>query len=477
MDTTIVNVAYNDIGASMGATLDEISWISTAYTLAGLTIVPLTGWLVDRFGRKRIFLATLYLFGIGSLLCAVATNVPFLAAARMVQGLGGGLLITLPQAILIDAYPDDARDDALNLMSVTAMMGPIAGPILGGFLLDRLPWPAVFFVNIPLVAATIIMSMRLDLDQSVSSKPAPTSIGVLVVLWAALLGYQFVLQSGQRLDWFASPAIRLVMFISLVLGAALVIHQLYARHPMIDFRVFVNREFLIGNILGVVGGGSNFAIAFIGPLFLQEILGYPPLLVGLLTLPSALAMFAGNRVSDYLAPRIRLPILLSAGVVGLAAALWYNGVYADMASLKAIVVLRIIQGFAIGLFFVPLAILTLSTIQKRDIDKASGMFSLVRMISGMVAIALVGTLLTHSRMIYFERLMAVTPAWRYETSSHATVAAVVSNLSRRADVLAFQHVFAVTALCLVGTVVAFLIIALLGSWANSKKGAEAAATA
>ena len=479
MDVTILNVGYDDIAASLGATLDEVSWASTAYTLAGITMLPLAGWLVSRFGRRRVFVTMLSLFALGSLLCGLATSATELAAFRLFQGLGGGLMGTVSQAILIDAYPDEYRTDAISLLSVLAIIGPILGPVVAGFVLVHFAWPMLFFINLPLAIFTIWLCFGIDIEQKAKTPPARFSFTTLALLFGTLFCFQFVLQSGQRLDWFDSAAIRWSLVSAVILGALLVFQQMRLAKPMIDLRLFANREFLVGNVLSIVAGGSNYAISFIGPLFLQQILGFSPLETGLLTIPSALALLVGNRVQDYLVRRVPLYVLLPPGMFALAVALWYNGVYADMNDLRSIMLLRLLQGFAFGVFIVPIGIFAFKTIAKKDIDSASGLFALVRQESGMIGIAAVAALVEGAQTGYFRRLLLQVPRWPVLTHhAAASQAAVVAAVSHRANVLAYQHVYAVSAAVMFGVA---LLIALYGlyDWLvhSGANGTTAAAAA
>jgi DHA2 family multidrug resistance protein len=236
----------------------------------------------------------------------------------------------------------------------------------------------------------------------------------------------------------------------------------------------LNREFLVGNILSTVAGGSNYAIAFIGPLFLQQILGFTPLQTGLLTIPATAGMLAGNRLQDYLSRRISLYAIVAPGMILLAVALWYNGVYADMNDFNSIMWLRIVQGFAFGVFVVPVGIFAFKTVRKGDMDAASGLFALVRQVSGMAGIALVGAIVEASQNAYFRRLLLDVPRWplllhRGAPSHQAIVAAV----SRRADVLAFQHAYAISAVVML---VLALLIAAYGviEWLPERFGQQTA---
>lgn len=446
MDTTILNVGYDDIVASLGATLDEVSWASTAYMLASIMMLPLTGWLVARFGRKRMYIGILTFFAIGSLLCGFASTAAQLGAFRVLQGIGGGLLGSIGQAILFDAYPDEHRGEAVNLAALLAMVAPVAGPIVGGFILERFSWPMIFFINVPLALFAIWLALGMDLDQKVKSEPGRFSWATIALLIGALFSLQYVLQSGQRLSWFDSPAILWSALAAIVLGAGIVVQQLRARNPMIDLRLFRNRDYAIGCVLSTLAGASNYAVAFIGPLFLQQILGFSPLQVALLTIPATFGMLIGNRAQRYLSGRISLYWILAPSLVLLAVALWYNGVYADMNDFHSITWLRILQGFAFGAFIIPIGVLAFRSIPKSQLDAASGLFALIRQESGMLGIALIGALVEASQNWYFRRLLQDVPRWPLLLHRGApSRAAIVDAVSRRADVMAYQHMFAIAA--------------------------------
>lgn len=468
LDVTVVYIGYDQIGMTLGASLDQISWISTAYMLAGIVMVPLTGWLTSRFGRKRFFLAVLAFFGVGSLLCAIATNAWVLAAFRLIQGIGGGLLGTVAASIIMDAYPTERRAEAMNLLAVTGIVGPLLGPIVGGLILAYFPWPAIFLVNMPLLAITVALALSADVDETVKNVPAPVSVSTIGLLWSGLLSLQFVLQSGERLGWLDSEAIRWSTLAAAVLLTGFFIKQLRDRQPMVNVRLFKNREFFIGNVVGVVVGGFNYGIAFLGPLFLQEILHFTPLQTALFTIPSALAMLIGNRFATVLAKKIPAFLLVAPGLLVLAIAIWMNGVYNEMADVNALTVLRLVQGFGVGLFFFPLSIYSFATIERGDIDSANGLFSLVRQVSGMACIAFIGTAITRGRSYFSEQIFARTPAWPLVPyHSAAQREQTVALISRSADVLAFQSLFYRLAWILV-----FVALVLLASelYARVKTG-------
>jgi len=461
MDTTILNVGYDRIVGSLGATLDEVSWASTAYTLAGITTLPLAGWLVARFGRRSVFLAILLLFTAGSMLCGLATSATQLGVFRLVQGFGGGLLGTISQAIFLDAYPDEHRNEAFNLLSVTVMIGPFLGPIVGGFVLEHSAWPALFFINVPLGIFTIWLASKLDLDQSVKSAPGKFSYVTIGLVFATLLSLQFALQSGERLGWFDSPAVNGAFFGGIVFLAILVFRELRFERPMINLRLFVNHDFLVGNVLSLIAGASNYGIAFFGPLFLQQVLGFSPLQAGLMTVPGAVAMFAGNRIQALVSRKVPRYAIIIAGMICLAAALWYNSVYSDRNSFETVTWLRTAQGLAFGLFLVPIGILMLRSIAKRDIDSASGLASLVRQFGGMLGIALVAAALERYHDVFLRQLLTEIPRWPYTFEPSAgTRSEILVSVSRQADVLAYQRLYAVSAIAMLAAALVVAAYAL-----------------
>jgi MFS transporter, DHA2 family, multidrug resistance protein len=462
MDTTILNVAYDDIVSSLGATLDEVSWASTAYILSSVAMLPLTGWLVARFGRKKLFMLMLAVFGAGSLLCGLATTASQLGAFRVLQGIGGGLLGAVSQTVLMDAYPPEERQDAINLLAVLSMIAPVMGPIVGGFVLERFSWPMLFFLNVPLAVFAIWLAMGIDIDQKAKSVPGRFSFTTIGLLFATLFALQFVLQSGDRLDWFDSAEIRWSLLAALVFGGLLVAQQLRAKLPMIDLRLFLNREFLIGNLMSFFAGASNYGVAFVGPLFLQQVLGFSPLQTAIMTIPATIGLLVGNRVQDYLSRRIAVYWVVSGGMILLAVALWYNGVYADFNDFTSITWLRIIQGIAFGVFVVPTGVFAFKTVKQNQIDAASGLFGVIRQESGMIGIALIATLLEASQNRYVQELLLQVPRW--PTMLHRGAPsrdAILAALDRHAFVLGYQHVFAVSAaiMCAAG-----IAIALYGLW-------------
>jgi DHA2 family multidrug resistance protein len=305
---------------------------------------------------------------------------------------------------------------------------------------------------VPLTLFTIWLAMGMNIDQKAKSAPGRFSLSTIGLLFVALFALQYVLQSGERLDWFDSAAIRWSLVAALLFGGLLIAQQWRAKLPMIDLRLFLNREFLIGNLLSFVAGMANYGVAFAGPLFLQQVLGFTPFQTALMTIPATIGLFIGNRLQDYWMRRVSVYWVVSSGMILLAVALWYNGVYADFNDFTSITWLRILQGAAFGIFIVPTGVLAFKTVLQKEIDAASGLFGLVRLESGMIGIALIATLLEASQNRYVHQLLLDVPRWplllhRAAPSREAVIAAI----DRHALVMGYQHLFAITAVAMLIT--------------------------
>ncbi|HKW09536.1 MAG TPA: DHA2 family efflux MFS transporter permease subunit, partial [Gemmatimonadaceae bacterium] len=270
IDSSIVNVALPDMMGNLGASLDEIAWVSTGYILASVIVIPLTGWLGSMFGRKRYFVGSIILFTLASFFCGASHSLGTLIFWRIVQGLGGGALMTVSQAVLFEAFPREEAGMAMALFGLGVMVGPTIGPTLGGWITDNYGWPWIFYINLP-VGILAAMMIAAYVHDSVHQQKPPTidyiGIGLLAVSVGAI---QYVLEHGQREDWFNSSLI-LGLTVTGVLGGALLLwRELTIDHPVIDFRVLRHRQMSVGTLLGVVMGVGLYAMSFTLPVFLQS---------------------------------------------------------------------------------------------------------------------------------------------------------------------------------------------------------------
>src|SRR5919206_3515235 len=289
IDSSIVNVALPATMGNLGANLDEIAWVSTRYILASAIVIPLTGFLGALFGRKRYFVGSIILFTLSSFFCGASHSLGALVLWRIVQGLGGGALMTVSQAVLFESFPRKEAGTAMALFGPGVMVGPTIGPTLGGWLTDNYGWPWIFYINLPVGIVASVMIAAYVHDPEYQKKP-PSIDYIGIALLAMSVGcLQYLLEYGEREDWFQSSTMTALAVISLVTGIALLWRELTTDHPVIDFRVLRHRQMWVGTLLGVVMGVGLYASVFTLPVFLQGNLRMTAQQTGIVLLPGALA--------------------------------------------------------------------------------------------------------------------------------------------------------------------------------------------
>ncbi|HEX4469980.1 MAG TPA: DHA2 family efflux MFS transporter permease subunit [Gemmatimonadaceae bacterium] len=405
IDSSIVNVALPDMMGNLGASLDEVAWVSTGYILASVIIIPLTGWLGSMFGRKRYFVGSIVLFTLSSFFCGASHTLGTLIFWRIVQGLGGGALMTVSQAVLFEAFPREEAGMAMALFGLGVMVGPTIGPTLGGWLTDNYGWPWIFYINLPVgILASVMIATYVH--DSLHQKKPPTidyiGIGLLAVSVGAI---QYVLEHGQRDDWFDSSLI-LGLTVTGVLGLALLLwRELTTEHPVIDFRVLRHRQMWVGTLLGVVMGVGLYAMSFTLPVFLQSDLRMTAEQTGIVMLPGAIAtalsMFVVGRVSNRFDPRL----LITAGALIFATAAWQLSRVTGLSGGSDFFWPLILRGIGLGLMFVPLTTITLAELSPQELAQGTGLYNFFRQLGGSFGIAVIATLLA-----------------RYTAQVHATLA-------------------------------------------------------
>ncbi|MGB6523092.1 MAG: DHA2 family efflux MFS transporter permease subunit, partial [Candidatus Cybelea sp.] len=255
IDTTIVNVAINTIGGNLGATVDEVAWVATGYILANVVVMPLNGWLTALLGRKTFYATSLAVFTIASFFCGTARSIWVLVFYRIVQGLGGGALQPTAQAIMFETFPPERRGAAMAIFGMGAMVGPAIGPALGGWIVDNANWPLIFYINVPIGIAAFLMTLAFIPDPKYIAKPKGGIDWIgLSLLTAGLSTLQFVLEQGERDEWFSSRTIQVCALVSVLALVSFVVKSLRDRHPIVDLKVFKFRSFSVGSFLGIVMG-------------------------------------------------------------------------------------------------------------------------------------------------------------------------------------------------------------------------------
>jgi len=479
LDTSIVNVALPYMRGSMSATVEEIAWVSTSYILANVIIMPIVGLLSSRFGRKNFYLYSVFIFTVTSLLCGIAWDLNSMIFFRVLQGLGGGALIPISQAILRESYPADKQGAAMGIFGLGVVMGPAFGPTLGGWLTDHFSWPWIFYINLPIGILNILLTMKYIEDPSylIRKKERWDIIG-LSLLVVGLGALQLMLEEGQSKDWFASDYIR-ILATTAFLGMMLFIYrELTTEKPAVNLRLLKNVTFATGTMIGGVLGVTLFASLFLLPIFLQQLLGYPAFDSGLTMMPRSLAMAATMPIVGRMYNKVGPRILIGFGLLINAFSFWQLSVISLDVGFWTILYPQIWQGIGFGMIFVALSTVTLSKVENKNMTDASGLYNVVRQVFGSVGIALSATLLTRNEYIYnsylAEKITAVSDSaslWYNSleslfyskgfdpnTASVMGIKMIEGLVARQGAMMAFNHVFFLVSLLFI---ISFPLIFLL----------------
>lgn len=403
IDSSIVNVALPEMMGNLGANLDEIAWVSTGYILASVIVIPLTGWLGDVFGRKRYFVSSILIFTAASFMCGASRSLSLLIFWRIVQGVGGGALMTVSQAVLFESFPKEEAGTAMALFGLGVMVGPTIGPTLGGWLTDSYGWPWIFYINVPLGLLAAAMIFTYVHDSENQRKPGRMDYMGIALLIVSVGALQYLLEHGQRDDWFDSRFITGLAVTAIVGGGALIWRELTTDFPVIDFRVLRHRPMWVGTILGIVMGVGLYASVFTLPIFLQGNLRMTAQQTGIILLPGALSTAVAMLAAGQLTRRIDARVLITAGALFFAAAMWQLSRITGQSGPWDFFWPLILRGIGLGFMFVPLTTMTLADLPRRELAGGTGLYNFFRQLGGSLGIAGIATMLAH----YTAQLRAV----------------------------------------------------------------------
>jgi MFS transporter, DHA2 family, multidrug resistance protein len=408
LDTTIANVALPHMQASLGATRETISWVLTSYIVASAIAIPITGWLADRIGRKPLFVWAVIVFTIASLLCAVASSLTQMVLFRAAQGVAGAFIVPLAQATLFDINPREKHGGAMALFGAGVMVGPILGPVLGGWLTDSYNWRWVFLINLPIGALAALFMLRAM--PAIPRVARRFDLFGFALLGIALGALQLMLDRGEQQDWFASWEI----WVEFGLAAAGIwmfgIHMATAREPLFDRRMFADRNFSTGLLFMAVMGLMLFAGLALLPPLLQTLLGYSVLQSGFLTAPRGIGTLISMVVVGRLVGRIEARVLVFVGLSLMALSLWQMSGFSLAMDSRPVIISGVIQGLALGLIFVPLNTVAFGTLEAKYRTVAAALFNLSRSIGGSVGISIMTVLLARNLQVSHSDLAAhITP--------------------------------------------------------------------
>jgi DHA2 family multidrug resistance protein len=375
--------------ADLSASQDQINWVLTSYIVSSAIALPISGWLADRVGRKRLLLISVVVFTMASLLCATATALGEMVAFRALQGVGGAFIVPLAQATLFDINPREKHGQAMALFGGGVMIGPILGPVLGGWLTDNYSWRWVFLVNLP-VGILCILIMSQFMPNSETHKRRFDMFG-FALLAIALASLQFCLDRGQQKDWFSSWEIRLEAGLAIAAGWMFLVHMFTAEHPLFDRSMFKDRNFATGMVFMAVTGVLLLAGLALLPPLLQNLYGYSVLQSGFLTAPRGVGTLFSMLIAGRLTGRMDARILVGLGVVFMGISLHMMTGFAIDQPSGPVIMSGVVQGLGLGLIFVPLQSLAFETLAVKSRTTAAALLNLSRNIGGSIGISVVST--------------------------------------------------------------------------------------
>jgi DHA2 family multidrug resistance protein len=442
LDATIANVALPRIQGSLSSTQDQITWVLTSYIIATAIMMPLSGWLAGQFGRKRIFLISIAVFTFASVLCGLAQTLPQMVVFRTLQGLGGAALVPMSQAVLLDINPPERHGRAMAVWGMGVVLGPIIGPALGGWLTDDYNWRWVFYINVPFGIVSFLGVLAF-LAESPRRRTRFDFFG-FITLSFALGALQMMLDRGPLKDWFGATEVWIEATVAAVAFYLFAVHTATARaHPFISPSLFRDRNFLTGNVFIFVVGVVLFATLALLPPLLQEHMGYPVLLTGLITAPRGIGTLLSMVVVGRLIGRIATPYLILFGLLATTFSLWQMSGFSLLMDGGPIIWSGFIQGFGTGFVYVPLAAVAFATLDTQLRNEATAVFNLMRNIGSSIGISVVEALLVRNTQVMHVALAAHLT--RY-TGAHglptgAELALLNSRVTEQAAMIAYNDDF------------------------------------
>ena len=417
LDTTVVNLSLPHMAGSLSSTVSEATWSLTSYLAANAVVLPLSGFLADWFGRKRLILIALTLFIVSSLLCGLAVNLTWMVVCRVLQGLAGGVMQPLSQAVMLESFPIQARGKAMGVWSTGIVLAPVVGPVLGGWLTESYSWRWVFFINIPVGILSLFLVQLYIVDPPfIRRREQGADWSGVALLTLGIAAIQIMLDQGEGEEWFDSRMIG-ALAVAGTIALSWFFWRAFTQHnPVVDLRVFRDRTFTVGTLLSGLMGFLLYGSIVVLPLMLQTLLGYPPLEAGLAIMPRAFGSLIAFPIVGVLADRWDARRLLAFGLVlGAVTMFWFARLDATL-GFQDLLWPQFIQGLALGLLFVPLSTVTMYRIDRSAMGNATALYNVVRNLGSSIGIAIVATFLTRSQKIHRTRLSENVDAYSPESS-------------------------------------------------------------
>jgi DHA2 family multidrug resistance protein len=480
LDITIANVSLPYMQGSLSATLEQVSWVLTSYVVAAAVMTAPVGWLAVRFGIRKLLIVCVAGFTVASVLCGIAQSVEEIVVYRVIQGMFGAALVPLSQTVMLEIYPPEKRAWAMSLWGLGVMIGPIMGPILGGWLTEFYTWRWIFFINVPFGIATVLGLMAF-MDETESSARLPFDWFGFASLSIAIGALQLMLDRGEHLGWFDSTEIVVTTLVAAVAFYFFLAHTLTSPRPFIDFDIFKDRNFTIGLAFMFVCGMLLIASMALMAPFLQGVMGYPIIDVGLLLGTRGIGMAIGMLAAGRLIMRIDPRPILGFGLTCCVVSLYYSIDFAPETTVFTIVWTSILQGIGLGTMFVPLNTLALQSLPAALRTQGTAMWTLIRNLGGSISVSIVianlssKTTLMHARLMEsvtpFNQALADPAAALLDPSTETGRALLEQLVSQQAAIMAYDNNFK---LLMVLTLLAYPLIALVRVQSGISPGAAPA---
>jgi MFS transporter, DHA2 family, multidrug resistance protein len=447
LDQTIANVALPHIGGELSATQEQISWVLTSYIVAAAIMIPVTGWLADRYGRKKVLVLSVIGFTVSSALCGVAQSLTQIVLFRFLQGLGGAALVPQSQAVLLDINPPERQGRAMAVWVLAVVVGPAVGPVLGGWLTDNYSWRWVFFINIPF-GVFAVLGLLSSMRES-HTRPATFDFFGFATLSLAVGAFQVMLDRGQLQDWFSSTEICVEAALAAVAFYVFMVHTATTRDPFVNPGLFRDRNFDVGCVAIFTFGVVLFSTLALLPPLLQDLMGYPVVTTGWVTAPRGVGILIATLVTGRLIARVDTRLLIAAGIALTAASTWAMCGFSPLMDARLVVWSGFIQGLGIGLAYAPLTTVSFATLAPQFRSGGTSMFNLLRNIGSSIGISTVQALLTRNTQIMHSRLGEhitlfggqLRPAAPYSFSTPQGLAALDASVTRQAAMIAYNNDF------------------------------------
>ena len=395
VDTTIVNVALNNMRGSLGATLTDVAWVITAYAIANVIIIPMTSWWSQQFGRRNYFATSIIIFTVASFMCGNATNIWELVAFRFIQGLGGGALLVTAQTIITESYPIAKRGMAQAIYGMGVIVGPTLGPPLGGYFVDHFSWPYIFYINIPIGIIATFLTLAFVRSPKYGEKLKASQVDWWgIAFLAAFVGsLQFVLEHGQQDDWFNDRTITLLTAVSASGLMLFIWRELTYKHPIVNLSVLKNTNLRVGVIMSFVLGFGLYSSTFIIPIYTQSVLGWSALNAGLILIPSSITTgIMMPMIGKMIQRGVPQAYMVALGFLAFFVfTYWMHNVVTPDTGEEHIFWPLILRGVGLGLLFVPITTLSLSTLKGKEIGEGAAFTGMMRQLGGSFGIAIITT--------------------------------------------------------------------------------------